>query len=137
MSCRLVSLQESGMLTREQKATKGAMWLMRWQGFEGSGVSMAKYARDQGFDAQEAYRWKRILKRTGLWIPADSLATGRAPKMAKKLKGTARFARVKVSDPPATSMVLRLLLGNGRRAELDVLGITQLAQFIGVLERAA
>ena len=127
------------MLTREQKATKGAMWLTRWQGFEGSGVSMAKYARDQGFDAQEAYRWKRILKRTGLWVAAHDLATSRAPRVAKKVKGTARFARVTVSDPPAppASMVLRLVLGNGRRAELDVLGIAQLAQFIGVLERAA
>jgi hypothetical protein len=127
------------MLTREQRATKGAMWLTRWQGFEGCGVAMAKYARDQGFDAQEAYRWKRILKRTGLWIAADGLATSRPAKVAKKLKGPGRFARVTVSDPPAppTSMVLRLVLGNGRRAELDVLGMAQLAQFIGVLERAA
>lgn len=127
------------MLTREQKATKGAMWLTRWQEFEGSGVSMARYAGDQGFDAQEAYRWKRILKRTGLWIAADGLGTSRVAKVAKKVKGTARFARVTVSDPPAppASMVLRLVLGNGRRAELDVLGIAQLAQFIGVLERAA
>jgi len=129
------------MLTREQKATKGAIWLTRWQGFEGSGVSMARYARDQGFDAQEAYRWKRILKRTGLWLAADDLATSGAPKkVAKKVKGAARFARVTVSDPPASptpTMVLRLVLGNGRRAELDVLGIAQLAQFIEVLERAA
>ena len=127
------------MLTREQRATKGAIWLTRWQGFEGSGVSMAKYARDQGFDAQEAYRWKRILKRTDLWPTADSLATGRSPKVPKKVNGTARFARVTVSDASAspTSMVLRLVLGNGRRAELDVFGIAQLAQCIEVLERAA
>jgi hypothetical protein len=127
------------MLTREQKATKGAMWLTRWQGFEGSGVSMAEYARDQGFDAQEAYRWKRILKRTGLWMAADRVATSHAPKVAKKAKSTARFARVSVSDPPAPpiSMVLRLVLGNGRRAELEVLGTAQLAELIGVLERAA
>lgn len=127
------------MLTREQKATKGAMWLTRWQGFEGSGVSMAKYARDQGFDAQEAYRWKRILKRTGLWMAADVVATTSAPRVAKKVKAAARFARVSVSDSPVPppSMVLRLVLGNGRRAELEVLGIAQLTELIGVLERAA
>ena len=127
------------MLTRDQRATKGAMWLTRWHGFEGSGVSMARYAREQGFDAQESYRWKRILKRTGLWLAADGLATSRAAKVAKKVKGTARFARVMVSDPPAppTSMVLRLVLGNGRLAELEVLGMAQLTELIGVLEQAA
>ena len=34
------------MLTREQKATKCSIWLTHWQGWEGSGVSMAEYARD-------------------------------------------------------------------------------------------
>ena len=127
------------MLSREQKATKGAMWLTRWQDFEGCGVSMAAYARDQGFDAQEAYRWKRILKRTGLWMTADGVATTSAPVGARKVKGTARFARVSVSDSPGppTSMVLRLVLGNGRRAELEVLGAAQLTELIGVLEGAA
>jgi hypothetical protein len=28
------------MLTREQRATKGAMWLAHWQGWQNSGVSM-------------------------------------------------------------------------------------------------
>jgi hypothetical protein len=27
-------------LTREQRATKGAMWLAHWQGWQNSGVSM-------------------------------------------------------------------------------------------------
>ena len=124
------------MLTREQKATKSATWLARWQGWQGSSVSMAQYARDHGFDAQEAYRWKRILKRTGQWVATDVGAPVSAPK---KVKVAARFARVAVSDPPATppSMLLRLALGNGRRAELEVLGMAQLTELIGVLERAA
>ena len=36
---------------------------------------MAQYARDHGFDAQEGYRWKRILKRTGQWVATDVGAT--------------------------------------------------------------
>jgi transposase-like protein len=126
------------MLTREQKAKKSAIWLVHWQGWQESGVSMAEYARGHGFDAQEAYRWKRILNRTGQWIDADG-ATVAAPVAPKKIKVAPRFARVAVSDAPAppTSMVLRLVLGNGRRAEFEVLGMTQLAELIGVLERAA
>ena len=124
------------MLTREQQGTKSAAWLARWQGWQGSAVSMAQYAREQGFDAQEGYRWKRILQRTGQWVATDVGATVAAPKKAKV---AARFARVAVSDPPTpcTSMRLRLVLGNGRRAELEVFGMSQLTELIGVLERAA
>jgi hypothetical protein len=127
------------MLTREQRTAKGAMWLARWQGWEGSAVSMAQYARGQGFDAQEAYRWRRILKRTGQWIDAGSAAPVAPPVAPKKRKIVARFARLAVSDAPAaaTSMLLRLVLGNGRRAELEVLGMRQLSELIGVIERAA
>lgn len=127
------------MLTREQKATKSATWLTRWRGWQGSAGSMAQYARRQGFDVQEAYRWKRLLKRTGQWRATDVGAAICAPKAPKKFKVAAYFARVAVSDPPApcTSMLLRLELGNGRRAELEVLGMTQLSELIGVLERAA
>ena len=126
-------------MTREQKATKGALWLERWQGCLGSGVSVAEYARRQGFDAQEAYRWKRILRRTGRWIEADGVAALSAMTVRGKVKRPARFARVALTDPPVppSCMLLRLVLGNGRRAELEVAGTTQLAELIGVLERTA
>jgi hypothetical protein len=43
------------------------MWLAHWQGWKISGVSMAEYARREGFDVDAAYRWKRVLRRAGQW----------------------------------------------------------------------
>lgn len=59
------------MLTREQRATMSAMWLAHWRGWQGTGISMAEYARREGFDADAAYRWRRVLRRTGHWLEAD------------------------------------------------------------------
>jgi hypothetical protein len=111
------------MLSREQRATMSAMWLGRFRGWQGSGVSMAEYARREGFDADAAYRWQRVLRRTGQW----------------KRKATVRFARVAVKDTPvaAASMLLRLVFVNGRRAELEIGGVAHLGEVLGVLERAA
>ena len=121
------------MLTPEARETAGAKWLAHWQGWESCGVSMAEYARREGFDADAAYRWKRILRRTGQWIETQG-----APAVKRK-KGVSptRFARVSLSDAPIVSMVVRLVLMNGRRAELEIGGVTQLGQVIDALERAA
>jgi len=122
------------MLTREQRATKGAMWLAHWQGWQTSGVSMAEYARREGFNVDAAYRWKRVLRRTGQWTDATAST---AVKMSKRAAAV-RFARVAVSDAPApTSMLLRVVLMNGRRAELEIGGIASLGEVLSVLERAA
>ena len=67
------------MLTREQRATMSAVWLGRWRAWQGSGVSMAEYARREGFDADAAYRWQRVLRRTGQWVEAEGApAVGKA-----------------------------------------------------------
>jgi transposase-like protein len=127
------------MLTRELRATMGAQWLGRWRGCQGSGVSMAEYARREGFDADAAYRWRRVLRRTGQWIEADGTpAVGKAATV-KKRKAAVRFARVAVKDTPvaSASMFLRLVLTNGRRAELEIGGVAHLGEVLGVLERAA
>jgi len=92
------------MLTREQRATKGAMWLAHWQGWQASGVSMAEYARREGFDVDAAYRWKRVLRRTGQWAEATA---ARAVKKKKRVAAV-RFARVAVSDAPAPASMLRI-----------------------------
>jgi hypothetical protein len=125
------------MLTQEQRATMSAMWLARWRGWQGSGVSMAEYARREGFDADAAYRWRRVLHRTGQWIEADGASAASEAVTVKKQRSAVRFARVAVSDtpPPCVSILLRLLLMNGRRAELEIGGIAQLGEVIGVLER--
>jgi hypothetical protein len=122
------------MLTREQRATKGAMWLAHWQGWQESGVSMAQYARREGFDVDAAYRWKRVLRRTGEWTEVPAAAAVKRKKHAAAV----RFARVAVSVTPApTSMLLRVVLANGRRAELEIGGVTNLGDVLSVLERAA
>jgi hypothetical protein len=95
---------------------------------------MAEYARREGFDVDAAYRWKRVLRRTGQWAEATA-----APAVKKKKRVAAvRFARVAVSDMPRpTSMLLRVVLVNGRRAELEIGGVANLGEVLSVLERTA
>ena len=127
------------MLTQEQRATTSAMWLGRWRGWQGTGVSMAEYARREGFDADAAYRWRRVLRRTGQWVEADGAAAASKPAALKKRKAAVRFARVTVREmPPAsTSLILRLVLKNGRRADLEMGGVSHLGEVLGVLEQIA
>ena len=100
---------------------------------------MAEYARREGFDADAAYRWRRVLRRTGQWIEADGTPAVSKAATVKQRKAAVRFARVAVSDtsPPSVSMLLRVMLTNGRRAELEIGGVAQLGEVIGILERAA
>jgi hypothetical protein len=122
------------MFTQEVRATMGAMWLAHLQGWGASGVSLAEYARREGFDADGAYRWKRILRRTGQWVEAAAAPAAKS----KKRSSTVRFARLAVNDAPLpAAMLLRLVLMNGRRAELEIEGIANLKDVLGVLERAA
>lgn len=127
------------MLTREQRATMSATWLGRWRGWQGSGLSVAEYARREGFDADAAYRWRRVLRRTGQWIEADGTPAVNKAATVKKRKAAVRFARVAVKDtaPVSASLLLRLVLANGRRAELEIGGVAHLGEVLGVLERAA
>ena len=127
------------MLTQEQRATMGAMWLAHWRGWQGSGVSIAEYARREGFDADAAYRWRRVLRRTGQWIEADGTVAVSKAGTVKKRRAAVRFARVAVSDAPpvSASLLLRLVLANGRRAELEIGGVAHLGEVLGVLERVA
>jgi len=127
------------MLTQEQRATMSAMWLAHWRGWQGSGVSMAEYARREGFDADAAYRWRRVLRRTGQWVEAEGAPAVSKVATVKKRRAAVRFARVAVKDTPLSSaaMLLRLVLMNGRRAELEIDGVAQLGLVIGALERAA
>jgi hypothetical protein len=100
---------------------------------------MAEYARREGFDADAGYRWRRVLRRTGQWIEADGTATVGKAAAVKKRKAAVRFARVAVKDTAvaSASMFLRLVLANGRRAELEIGGVAHLGEVLGVLERAA
>jgi hypothetical protein len=100
---------------------------------------MAEYARREGFDADAAYRWRRVLRRTGQWMEADGTPTVNKAVMVKKRKAVVRFARVAVNDAPlaSASLLLRLVLTNGRHAELEIGGVAHLGEVLGVLERVA
>ena len=126
------------MLSGEQRAKMSAMWLAHWRGWQSAGVSMAEYARRQGFDADAAYRWKRVLRRTGQWDVAEVSDAAPQAVTARAPKAVVRFARVALKETAVPeSMRLRVVLGNGRRAELEIVGMAQLGAVLGVLERAA
>ena len=126
------------MLTSEERAAKTAMWLEHWRGWKDSGESLAAYARRQGFNADAAHRWKRILRRRGQWTDADDAPLPGAVARTRKPRATPKFARVALSDSPrAASMLLRLSFSNGRRAEIDLTDVSHLGAVIAALEHSA
>jgi hypothetical protein len=119
-------------MTRDES---NAMWHARWTGLRGSGLTMKDFAQREGFPAPSAYRWLRKARRCGLWL--DEPKPGKAIAVTEP-RATAVFARVAVNDTPARgSMLLRLVLSNGRRAELEIGGVAQLGEVLDALERRA
>jgi hypothetical protein len=120
-------------MTRQQR---NAMWQARWQGLRSSGLKMGEYARREGFNAHSAYRWLRRARRLGQW--SDS-AMQAEKAITTKPAAAVRFARVAVSDGPAArgALLLRLILTNGRRAELQIEDVAQLGEVLDMLERGA
>jgi hypothetical protein len=120
-------------MTREQS---NAMWHARWQGLRSSGLTMKEYAQRERFNAPSAYRWLRKARRCGLWLDEPTPAKAMA---VTEPRSTAVFARVTLSDTPTvrSSMLLRLVLTNGRRAELEIAGADELAEVLDVLEGRA
>ena len=125
------------MSRQEKQRIRNAVWLTRWQKCEGLGVTMAEYARREGFDAQTAYRWRRFSRLAGQWIDAKAVP-GKALTISKPAAG-AMFARVAVRDSAVGrgAMLLRVMLNNGRRAEVELTGVAQLGEVMDVLERRA
>jgi transposase-like protein len=127
-------MEEIGMMTSEDRVAKGAMWLEQLRGWQDSGESLVSYARRRGFDAEAAYRWRRILRRSGQWTGAQA----ERKVVNTAARAAAKFARVALSDGArAASMLLRLSLSNGRRAELELADISQLGEVLRLIERAA
>lgn len=114
------------MMTKEARETKGTFWQQHWRECEAAGEGMAVYARQHDLNADEGYRWKRILARGA----ATASAAGAS---------TARFARVRIatSRPAEASVPLKLvlLLVNGRRMELMIDDARQLPRVLGLLEQ--
>jgi hypothetical protein len=114
-------------MTREQTR---AMWLARWQEWRSSDLKMSDYARREGFNAHSAYRWRPTARRLGQW--SDSAAKPGKAITVTNSPPPVQFARVAVKDPPAvrSSVLLRLVFTNGRRAEFEIGDVPQLLPWI-------
>ncbi len=117
-------------MTRDER---NAIWQARWQGLHSSGLTMKEYAEREGFHAPSAYRWLRKARRCGLWL--DEPPPGKALAVTKA--HAVQFARVAVNDTPVSrsSILLRLELSNGRRAEVELESVAHLGEVLDVLER--
>ncbi len=92
-----------------------------------AGGTLAAYARGQGWKADDAYRWRRILRR----------------EAAQSAPVPPRFARIAVRAEAVIEarrvgpVVMRLALANGRRAEFEIADAGQLVAIVCALECAA
>ena len=119
------------MSKQEDRTRKIAQWLERLQGWKDSGQSMSAYARDRGLTLWAMYHWRGVLIREGLW-PAQPSEPSR--NSAAPLK----FARVAVSDTTGSApLIVRIVLDNGRRAEIELSELSQLGKVLSALEEPA
>lgn len=115
------------MLKRVERAARGSDWRERLAGWRAAGGTLAAYARAHGWKADDAYRWRRILRR----------------EAAQAAQVPPRFARVAVRAEAvievrrATPVVMHLALANGRRAEFEIADAGQLVAIVRALECAA
>jgi len=125
------------MMTKEAREARGTFWLQHWRECGAAGSGMAAYAREHELDADEGYRWKRILRRTRRWFVAEPSTSGASSVAART--PAVRFARVRIaaSGHGSASLPLRLqlLLRNGRRAELMIEAEQQLPRVLALLEQ--
>ena len=79
------------------------------------------------------YHWRDVLIDEGRWQPT------RPPRKAKlgarREAVPVHFALVTLAETPMASYIVRLHLGNGRRAELELTQIDPLIQLISALEQ--
>jgi hypothetical protein len=125
---------ENDMSKQDDRAQKITEWLERLQGWKDSGKSLAAYAKEHGLTLWAMYHWRGVLIREGHWQQESK------PKVSRKSRNRSplalRFAKVAVTDLcPPMPLAVRLHLANGRRAEIDLTGIEQLAALLGALER--
>ena len=104
-------------------------WLDHLRRCEAAGGSVASYAKQHGIAVWKLYQWRSRLIRDGLWPARIREAEFNPPSEVVPV----RFARVAVTSP-APAYVVRLQLGNGRRAEIGMAHPVPLVHLIGTLE---
>jgi hypothetical protein len=124
-------LKENGMSKQEDRAGKIAQWLAHLQGWRDSGQSLCAYARGHSLAVWAIYHWRSVLIREGRWHEPPS---GSPRRRVVPLP----FARVAVTDASGLSAVIvRVVLGNGRRAEIELSELGQLGKILSALEERA
>lgn len=119
------------MSKQEDRARKIAQWLEQLQGWRDSGQSMSAYARGHGLAVWAMYHWRAILIREGRWQEQPG-ASRTQPAMPLQ------FARVALTESQRLSpLIVRVVLGNGRRAEIELSELSQLGKILCVLEASA
>ena len=123
------------MTRQEERSQKIAQWLEHLRSWKQSGTPMCTYAAGHGLTASAMYHWRRVLIREGHWQErCDSSTQPRAARRDAQL----RFARVAVTDAVRpTPVLVRIVLGNGRRAEIELPELGILGDVLGMLERPA
>jgi hypothetical protein len=112
---------------REQQITE---WLDHLRRCEAAGGSVASYAKQHGIAEWRLYQWRSRLIRDGRWPAKIRKAEFGPPSEVVPV----RFARIAVTSP-VPPYVVRLQLGNGRRAEIEMAHIDPLLHLIDALER--
>jgi hypothetical protein len=127
-------------MKKEEREAKCAFWLQHLCECSTAGEQLAVYCHRHELDVDEGYRWTRSLRRAGLW-PVKPKSARVAVSALVRRKSAPRFARVRVASAPeaelASPLALRLMLANGRRAELILSDEQQLPRVLRLLEQAA
>ncbi|MBM0106487.1 hypothetical protein JM946_17295 [Steroidobacter sp. S1-65] len=121
------------MSKQEARAQRINEWLEHLRRWKASGGSLAAYAKEHGVALWALYHWRGVLIQEGRWEPAR---TPKVKRAASRLEAMPlQFARVAVSEAPMAPYIVRLQLGNGRRAEIELRQVEPLLQLIAAMER--
>lgn len=125
------------MSKQEDGARKIAEWLEHLRGWKDSGQSLSAYAKAQGLALWAMYRWRSVLIREGRWHEQLN-ATGQPKAVRGRALAPLPFARVAITHSPQSApLIVRVVLDNGRRAEIELSEVGQLSEVLGMLERRA
>ena len=123
------------MSKHEERARKVAEWLTHLQGWKDPGQSLSAYAKVHGLPLWTIYHWRSVLMREGRWLEHPQAANRSG---ARGSTVPMSFARIAVTDSPRPmSLIVRVVLGNGRRAEIELSELERLGELLGVLEQRA
>jgi hypothetical protein len=122
------------MSKQEARAQRIKEWLEHLHRWEVTGGSLASYAKEHGLALWALYHWRGVLIQEGRWQPTQP--PRQAKRATPRLEAVSlQFARVAVTEAPMAPYIVRLQLGNGRRAEIELTQIDSLMQLIGALEQ--